>query len=87
MYVIINSNQKGMIDMLKYLNEMISFVKGDMMKGEQLKKVDRIDSEFRNINPNGLDSTSMIAYNELNNVLYEYYSQEQYFVVYRIVLY
>ena len=62
--------------MLNYLNEMISFVKGDMMKGEQLKKVDRIDSEFRNINPNGLDSTSMIAYNELNNVLYEYYSQE-----------
>ena len=62
--------------MLKYLNEMISFVKGDMMKGEQLKKVDRIDSEFRNINPNGLDSNSMIAYNELNNVLYEYYSQE-----------
>ena len=62
--------------MLKYLNEMISFVKGDMTKGEQLKKVDRIDSEFRNINPNGLDSNSMIAYNELNNVLYEYYSQE-----------
>ena len=62
--------------MLNYLNEMISFVKGDMMKGEQLKKVDMIDSEFRNINPNGLDSTSMIAYNELNNVLYKYYSQE-----------
>ena len=62
--------------MLNYLNEMISFVKGDMMKGEQLVKVDRIDSEFHNINPNGLDSNSMIAYNELNNVLYEYYSQE-----------
>ena len=62
--------------MLNYLNEMISFVKGDMMKGEQLKKVDMIDSEFRNINPNGLDNTSMIAYNELNNVLYKYYSQE-----------
>ena len=62
--------------MLKYLNEMISFVKGDMVKGEQLVKVDIIDSEFRNINPNGLDSQSMIAYNELNNVLYEYYSQE-----------
>lgn len=62
--------------MLKYLNEMISFVKGDMVKGEQLVKVDMIDSEFRNINPNGLDSQSMIAYNELNNVLYEYYSQE-----------
>ena len=65
-----------MINMLNYLNEMISFVKGDMMKGEQLKKVDMIDSEFRNINPNGLDNTSMIAYNELNNVLYKYYSQE-----------
>ena len=62
--------------MLNYLNEMINFVKGDMMKGEQLKKVDMIDSEFRNINPNGLDNTSMIAYNELNNVLYKYYSQE-----------
>ena len=65
-----------MINMLNYLNEMISFVKEDMMKGEQLKKVDMIDSEFRNINPNGLDNTSMIAYNELNNVLYKYYSQE-----------
>lgn len=62
--------------MLNYLNEMISFVKEDMMKGNQLKKVDMIDSEFHNINPNGLDSQSMIAYNELNNVLYEYYSQE-----------
>ena len=62
--------------MLNYLNEMISIVKEDMMKGEQLKKVDMIDSEFRNINPNGLDSMSMISYNELNNVLYEYYSQE-----------
>lgn len=62
--------------MLKYLNEMINFVKADIVKGEQLKKVDMIDSEFHNINPNGLDSQSMIAYNELNNVLYEYYSQE-----------
>ena len=62
--------------MLNYINEMIKFVKGDMTKGEQIQKVDIIDSEFHNINPNGLDSQSMIAYNELNNVLYEYYSQE-----------
>lgn len=62
--------------MLKYLNEMINFVKEDMMKGEQLVKVDRIDSEFHNINPNGLDSQSMIAYNELNDMLFKYYSQE-----------
>lgn len=63
--------------MLKMLNEMISFVKADMTKGEQLERVDMIDSEFRNINPNGLDNTSMIAYNELNNMLYKYYSQEE----------
>lgn len=62
--------------MLNYLNEMIRFVKGDMVKGEQLEKVDMIDSEFRNINPNGLDNSSMIAYNELNDMLFKYYSQE-----------
>ena len=67
---------KGLIDMLNYINEMICFVKEDMTKGEQLVKVDIIDSEFHNINPNGLDSTSMIAYNELNDMLFKYYSQE-----------
>ena len=62
--------------MLNYINEMIKFVKGDMTKGEQIKKVDIIDSEFHNINPNGLDNDSMIAYNELNDMLFKYYSQE-----------
>lgn len=56
------------------LNDMISIVKNCLGNDSMVETVDSIDEMQRNIDTNQLTNSEMIAYNELQDVLWRYYS-------------
>lgn len=62
--------------MLEMLNEMVMQIKSNLGDDTKLEEMDRLDDILRNINTNGLDNQSMIAYNECQNHMWKYYSGE-----------
>lgn len=59
--------------MLNKLNEMVKTVKGCLGNDSMIDIVDTIDEMQYQIDTERLSNTEMIAYNELQNVLYDYY--------------
>ena len=59
--------------MLNKLNEMVKTVKGCLGNDSMIDVVDTIDEMQYQIDTEQLSNTEMIAYNELQNVLYDYY--------------
>ena len=59
--------------MLNKLNEMVKTVKGCLGNDSMVDIVDTIDEMQYQIDTEQLSNTEMIAYNELQNVLYDYY--------------
>lgn len=59
--------------MLNKLNEMVKTVKGCLGNDSMIDIVDTIDEMQYQIDTEQLSNTEMIAYNELQNVLYDYY--------------
>lgn len=59
--------------MLNKLNEMVKTVKGCLGNDSMVDMVDMIDEMQYQIDTEQLSNTEMIAYNELQNVLYDYY--------------
>lgn len=59
--------------MLNKLNEMVKTVKGCLGNDSMIDLVDTIDEMQYQIDTEQLSNTEMIAYNELQNVLYDYY--------------
>ena len=67
-----------MLEMLKgYMNEIRELWKTDV-NCSNLDKMDVIDETIRNINPNGLDSESIVAYNKCQDFLWKYYANKEY---------
>ena len=62
--------------MLEMLNNMVMQIKSNLGDDTKLEEMDRLDDILRNINTNGLDNASMIAYNECQNHMWKYYSGE-----------
>lgn len=62
--------------MLEMLNNMVMQIKSNLGDDTKLEEMDRLDDILRNINTNGLDNQSMIAYNECQNHMWKYYSGE-----------
>lgn len=59
--------------MLNKLNEMVKTVKGCLGNDSMIDIVDTIDEMQYQIDTEQLSNTEMIAYNELQNILYDYY--------------
>ena len=56
------------------LNDMISIVKNCLGNDSMVETVDSIDEMQRNIDTNQLTNSEMLAFNELQDVLWSYYS-------------
>ena len=55
------------------LNDMVSIVKNCLGNDSMVETVDSIDEMQRNINTNQLTNSEMLAFNELQDVLWSYY--------------
>ena len=62
--------------MLEMLKDMVVKIKSNLGDDSKLQEMDQMDDILRNIDTNGLDSQSMIAYNECQNHMWKYYSGE-----------
>ena len=56
------------------LNDMISIVKNCLGNDSMVETVDSIDEMQRNIDIDQLTNSEMLAFNELQDVLWSYYS-------------
>lgn len=62
--------------MLEMLNDMVIQIKSNLGDDTKLEEMDRLDDVLRNIDTNGLDNMSMIAYNECQKHMWKYYCGE-----------
>lgn len=56
------------------LNDMVSIVKNCLGNDSMVETVDSIDEMQRNIDIDQLTNSEMLAFNELQDVLWSYYS-------------
>lgn len=56
------------------LNDMVSIVKNCLGNDSMVETVDSIDEMQRNIDTDKLTNSEMLAFNELQDVLWSYYS-------------
>lgn len=59
---------------LEMINDMIKVVKGSLGNDAMINTVDTIDEMQRNINTDKLTNSETLAFNELQSVLWSYYS-------------
>lgn len=60
--------------MLNEINDMIQVVRGCLGDDSKIDLVDSIDELQFNMNTEDFTAMESVAYNELNNLLYSYYS-------------
>jgi hypothetical protein len=60
--------------MLDTLNTLVAYVKENVSNYTVVEQIDTIDTWSYNVNTEALTNLEMVAYNELQNQLWKYYS-------------
>lgn len=60
--------------MLDTLNTLVAYVKANISNYTVVEQIDTIDTWSYNVNTEALTNMEMVAYNELQNQLWKYYS-------------